>query len=109
MSPRLSFKKSFRTVIYIKNPVFATLLKSFHKDIFFLFINAVKFIFDPSKKSYFRRVAINAAIILPALLPAIIVGIQSAYRSVCTTPMWYIPKIAPPLKSKALLPTACLS
>lgn len=46
---------------------------------------------------------------LPALLPAIIVGMQSASINVWTTPMWYIPKIAPPLRSNALRPTECLS
>ncbi len=109
MSPRLSRRKSFKTVIYIKNPVFAILLKCFHKEIFFLFIKALKFILEPSKKSYFLRVAIRDAIILPALLPAIIVGIQSAYKRVWTTPIWYIPRIAPPLSNKALLPTECLN
>ncbi len=51
----------------------------------------------------------SEAIILPALLPAIIVGIQSASIKACTTPMLYIPKIAPPLNRSALLPRECRS
>lgn len=41
-------------------------------------MKAVKFILAPSKNSYLRLVAIKAAIMLPALLPAMIVGMQSA-------------------------------
>jgi hypothetical protein len=66
----------------IKNPDFATLLNCFHRDILFLLINAPKLSLVPSKKSYFGLVAIRAAIILPALLPAMILGMQSAYNRV---------------------------
>lgn len=66
----------------MKNPDFATLLNCFHKETFLLLINAVKLSFIPSKKSYFDLVAIKAAIKLPALLPAMILGIQSASKRV---------------------------
>lgn len=105
----MSFRKPFKTLMSMKKPDLATLLNCFHKESFFLLINAAKFSFVPSKKSYFERVAIRAAIMLPALLPAIILGMQSAYKRVCTTPIWYIPRIAPPLNNNALLPTECLS
>ena len=63
----------------------------------------------PPNSSYLVWVAIIEAIILPALLPAIILGIKSAYIRAWTTPIWYIPIIAPPLSNKAVLPTACLT
>jgi hypothetical protein len=87
ISPKLSLKNYFNTFISIINPDFAILLKLFHSDIFFFFAKAVKFILLPSKNYYFLRVAISEAIILPALLPAMIVGMQSAYIKACTTPI----------------------
>lgn len=71
----------------ITNPDLATCLNFFHKELLFLFANAENFILFPSKNYYFFRVAINEAIMLPALLPAIILGMQSASIKVCTTPM----------------------
>jgi hypothetical protein len=59
----------------------------FQNDIFFLFMKDSKFILLPSKKSYRFRVTRNAATMLPALLPAIIVGMQSAYIRTWTTPI----------------------
>lgn len=109
ISPRLSLKNYFNTFMSIIYPDLAILLKFFQSEIFFFLAKAVKFILFPSKNSYCFLVAIKEAIILPALLPVIMVGIQLASIKACTTPMWYIPIIAPPLNNSALLPTECLN
>ena len=108
ISPILSLKNSLRTRISIKYPYLPILFIFLQSEYCFLFTNAVKLNFLPSKKSQIGLLAKKDAIMLPALLPAIIFGIQSAQMSVCTTPIWYIPRIAPPLNNKALLPVACL-
>jgi hypothetical protein len=62
----------------IKYPYLPNLFNLRQRECLFLFANAVKLNFFPSKKSYFGLVAKKDAIILPALLPAKIFGIQSA-------------------------------
>lgn len=50
----------------------------------------------------------TAQTMLPADDPEIIRGSRRASHNVLSTPMWFIPKVAPPDNNKALLPKACL-
>lgn len=107
-SPRLSLKNYLSTLMSIRYPSLPKFFSFFHSVSFFLFAKAVKLYFSPSKKSSTGLVAKIEAMMLPALLPAMILGMQSASISVWTTPIWYMPKMAPPLSKSALLPIACL-
>lgn len=78
MSPMLSLKNCFNTFISIKYPYLPNLFNFRQSECRFLFAKAVKLNFLPSKKSYLGLVAKKDAIILPALLPAKIFGMQSA-------------------------------
>jgi len=59
------------------------------------------------KSSYFF-VQINVATMDPAELPEIIFGRTFNSLRVLATPKWYMPRRPPPLKIKAVLPSACL-
>lgn len=91
------------------HPSRPALLTFFRREILCWLAKAAKLKVRSSNSSYLVCVAITDAIILPALLPAMTLGKQSAWINACTTPMWYIPMMAPPLSRSAVLPTACLT
>jgi hypothetical protein len=66
----------------ITYPYLPTLFNFLHNEFFFLLANAEKLNLFPSKKSYFFLVAKKEAMILPALLPATIFGMQSVSSKV---------------------------
>mmetsp|Transcript_51431 Transcript_51431/g.125405 ORF Transcript_51431/g.125405 Transcript_51431/m.125405 type:complete len:235 (-) Transcript_51431:164-868(-) len=55
----------------------------------------------------FVRVQTKAATMAPAELPLMILGIRPCSWSAFMTPRWYMPSVAPPERTSAVLPRAC--
>lgn len=107
--PILSFKNCYKTVISSIQPDWPALWIFLNRATLAWLAKAVKLNAFYWNSSSCVWVARTEAMILPALLPQITLGKQSAYINAWITPIWYIPIIAPPLSKRALLPTACLT